>query len=160
MTVLMRSVLVAGLLVGISACEGGNGTGPSPSQYVGTYALLSFDSHPLPTPYRALFSENDGLLLLADTLVVGLTSHSWGSAHHRMVFQVPDGTHITRDRLGGVFPQLGTTVLLDFSRRCTTSYCIGLPQPEQKMWGVLDGDQLSFGNPGQPPYYRVYRRLP
>lgn len=157
MTVHMRSLFAAGVLSGITACDGANSTAPSPSPFVGTYVLLTYSSNPLPTTYRALYSSMNGLLLLADTLVLGLTSHWWGSANHRMIFQDSDGIHITSDRVGGVFPQPNGTVILDFSRRCTTSYCIGLPQPEQEMYGVLSGEQLSIGN--APPYYRVYRRL-
>jgi hypothetical protein len=160
MTVRVRSLLVIGLSIWGTACDGGNSTGPSPSQFVGTYELLSFSSHPLPTVYTALFSSNNGLLLLADTLVLGLTSYSWGSANHRMIFQDAEGTQTSSYRVGGVFPQGGGIVILDFSQRCTTSFCFDLPQPEQEMWGVLDGDQLSIGGAGgQPPYYRIYRRL-
>lgn len=161
MTVRVRSLLVIGLSVSGTACDSGNSTGPSPGEFVGTYVLLSFSSHPLPTVYSASYSPNDGLLLLADTLVLGLTSDSWGSANHRMIFQDAEGTQTSSDRAGGVFPQGGGVVILDFSRRCTTSYCIGFPLPEQEMWGVLEGGQLSIGvSGGRAPYYRIYRRLP
>jgi hypothetical protein len=104
----------------------------------------------------------DGLLLLADTLIVALTSNKWGSANHRMIFEEADGTQTVSDRTGGVFPEAGGRVQLLFGY-IPCSACIPFPQPEPVWKGLLEGDLLSIGEYyAEPPtfrVYRVYRRL-
>jgi hypothetical protein len=157
----IRSVLVIGISLAANLC-GSGAAEPSPRQFVGTYVLLSFQSHPLPTSYTVINSPMNGLILLADTLVLGLTSNSWGSASHRMIFEEAGGTQTARDRSGSVWPEGGGKVRLLFGLIPCGS-CLPISQPEPEWKGLLDGDVLSIGeNYADPPtfrVYRVYRRL-
>lgn len=158
----VRSILVIGIFFCATSCGGGDSTAPSPRQFVGTYVLLSFQSHPLPTRYTAINSPMDGLLLLADTLVLGLTSNKWGSANHRMIFQEAGGTQTASDRSGSVWPEGGGRVRVLFGL-IPCGACFPVPQPEPEWKGLLEGDLLSIGEDyAEPPtfrVYRVYRRL-
>jgi len=157
----VRSVLVIGIFLGLISC-GSDSTEPSAHQLVGTYVLLSFQSHPLPTRYSVVTSPMDGLLLLADTLVLGLTSNAWGSGKHRMIFQETDGTQTTSDRTGSVWPEAGGRVRLLFGS-IPCDVCLPISQPEPVWKGLFEGALLSIGEDYlEPPtfrVYRVYRRL-
>jgi hypothetical protein len=86
----------------------------------------------------------DRLLLLADTLVLGLTANEWGSGKHRMIFQEIDGTQTTSDREGSAWPEGGGRVRLLFGS-IPCGACFPIPQPEPVWTGLFEGDLLSIG---------------